>query len=259
MATALITGGSVGLGRAFARRLARDGWDLVLASRDQDGLEQVASDLRSIHGVAVEVIRSDLSERGDSLRLAARLEDPDRPVDLLVNNAGFGIHDPLATCSVERLARAVEVMDLAPAILAAAAARAMRERGRGGIVNITSSAAVLRTGAYAAVKAWATVYSQSLAIELADSGVRVLAVMPGWIETEFHKRAGIQANAFPAALKPLVYVPADQVVDQALEALAKGKTTCVPTKRWAAAVWLARVIPESLNRKVSAALTDSRT
>jgi short-subunit dehydrogenase len=259
MATALITGGTVGIGHAFATRLAGDGWDLVLASRDTDGLNRVAEQLRADHGITVEVIRADLSDRSDTLRLAGRLEDPSRPIDLLVNNAGFGLHDSLVTGSIERLSQAIEVMDLAPAILSAAAARGMTGRGLGGIINITSSAGSLRTGAYSAIKAWATIYTESLAIELKDTGVRALAVLPGWVETEFHQRAGIKANAFPSFLKPAVYVPAEVVVDQALDALAKGKVLCVPTKRWTAAVWLARVIPQSLNRRVSAALTHSRT
>ncbi|MDR1807080.1 MAG: SDR family NAD(P)-dependent oxidoreductase [Propionibacteriaceae bacterium] len=259
MATALITGGTVGLGRAFATRLARDGWDLVLASRDAAGLEAAAAEFRATFGVTVEVIPTDLSVRSDTLALAGRLEDASRPIDLLVNNAGFGLHDSLVTLDPDKLARAIEVMDIAPAILQAAAARAMTGRGKGGIINVTSSAGTLTTGAYSAVKAWLTIMTESLAIELRGTGVRVVAVLPGWVETEFHSRAGIKANAFPPFLKKLVYVTPERVVATALDGLAKDRVVCVPGRRWAFAVWLARVIPKGLNRKVSGALTHSRT
>ncbi|MDR0990598.1 MAG: SDR family NAD(P)-dependent oxidoreductase [Propionibacteriaceae bacterium] len=259
MTTALVTGGTVGLGQVFAERLAQDGWDLVLASRDAAGLEQAADRLRTSYGIAVEVIPTDLADRAQTLALAERLEDPDRPIDLLVNNAGFGIHDSLIDLDVDRMVRAVEVMDIAPAILSAAAARSMKDRGQGGIITVTSSAGTLRNGIYSAVKDWATIHSESLAIELAGTGVRVVAVMPGWVETEFHQRAGIKANAFPSFLKRLVYIPAEQVVDQALKAVAEGRVICVPTRRWAFFVWLGRVMPRALNRRVSAALTHSRT
>ena len=259
MATALITGGTVGIGHAFATRLAGDGWDLVLASRDADGLNRVAADLRDRFGIAVEVIPTDLSQRAQTLALAARVEDPDRPIDLLVNNAGFGLHDSLVTPNLELNDRAIEVMGMAVLILSAAAARAMKSRGRGGIINVTSSAATLMNGSYSAIKAWATVQTESLAVELAGTGVRVLAVQPGWVKTEFHERAGIKANALPAFLDKAVYVTPEAVVDQALDALAKGAVVCVPTRRWAAGVWLGRVIPRSLNRRVSGALTNSRT
>jgi len=258
MATALITGGTVGIGHGFATRLARDGYDLVLASRDEEGLNRVAADFRADYGVAVEVIRADLSVREDVFRLAARLEDADQPVDLLVNNAGFGLHDSVVEPDADRLARAFEVMGFAPAILQAAAARAMVARGHGGIINVTSSAASLRTGVYSAVKSWATIMTESLAIELRGSNVRAIAVLPGWVETEFHQRAGITANKFPAFLKKVVYMPVTTVVDAALDALARNKVLCVPTKRWAFAVTLARIVPPRAPRWASGALTHSR-
>ena len=259
MATALITGGTVGLGHAFATRLAGDGWDLVLASRDAEGLERVATDLRQTFGVAVEVIPTDLTVRAQTLALAARLEDPDRPVDLLINNAGFGLHDSLVTPDLELNDRALEVMGMAVLILSAAAARAMRSRGRGGIVTVTSSAATLMNGSYSAIKAWATVQMESLAIELKGTGVRVLAVQPGWVKTEFHRRAGITAHNLPGVFDRLIYIPPETVVDEAMAALARDRVICVPTRRWAVAVWLGRVIPRALNRAVSGALTHSRT
>jgi short-subunit dehydrogenase len=258
MATALITGGTVGIGHGFATRLAQEGYDLVLASRDEAGLNRVADEFRTAYGIAGEVIRADLADRADVGRLVARLEDADRPVDLLVNNAGFGIHDSVVTPDAEKLGRAFDVMGYAPALLQAAAARAMTARGHGGIINVTSSAGSLRTGVYSAVKSWATIMTESLAIELRGTNVRAIAVLPGWVETEFHARAGITANKFPPLIKKLVYIPVTRVVDEAMAALAKNKVLCVPTKRWAFAVTLARLVPPRANRWVSGALTHSR-
>jgi short-subunit dehydrogenase len=258
MATALITGGTVGMGHAFATRLARDGWDLVLASRDEAGLNNVAAEFRADYGVAVEVIPTDLAVRAEVLALAARLEDPERPVDLLVNNAGMGCHDSLVDLDVDAAVRLVDVMGLAPVILGAAAARAMRARGRGGIVTTASAASVLKTDLYGAVKAMVANWSVALSIELRGTGVRALTLLPGWVETELHRRAGIKANSFPAAVKAVVYVPVRTVVDQALDALAKDQVVCVPTRRWTVATWLARVVPQRANWWASDGLTRLR-
>jgi short-subunit dehydrogenase len=149
-------------------------------------------------------------------------------------------------------------MGIAPLILQAAAARAMRARGQGAIVNVTSSSAVITTGDYSAIKSFATINTESLAVELAGTGVRVMALLPGWVETEFHSRAGVKANNFPSWVSRLVYIPADQLVAGALADLAAGKVLSVPTRRWNFAVWLARVVPRRAIRYVSAKLSKSR-
>ncbi|MDR1078847.1 MAG: SDR family NAD(P)-dependent oxidoreductase [Propionibacteriaceae bacterium] len=254
MPTAVITGGTVGLGRAFASTLAGRGYDLVLASRDRAGLEAAAEQLRHQHGVAVEVVPTDLAVRSEVLALAQRVGDPDRPVDLLINNAGFALHGSLIDTDIEPHARALDVMCLAVLILSRAAAQSMRDRGRGGIVNIASASAVITTGDYSAIKSWVQIYTESLAIELAGHGVKVVAVMPGWLKTEFHRRGQVTAHKLP----PLVWTSVDQVVRETLDSLDQGKVLCVPSKRWKFAVWLARVVPRRAIRWVSAKLTSSR-
>jgi short-subunit dehydrogenase len=249
----------VGIGRAFAWELARRGFDLVLASRDADALAAVAAELHQRYGRQVEVLPTDLADRRDTLALAARLEDQTRPIDLLVNNAGFGLHASLVDLDLELHARAIEVMAVAPLILQAAAARAMRARGHGAIVNVTSSSAVLTAGDYSAIKSFATINTESLAVELAGSGVAVMAVLPGWVQTEFHRRAGLKANNFPSWLGRAVWIPAAKLAAEALYDLGRGKVLSVPTGRWNFAVWLARVVPRRAIRAVSGALTKSRT
>jgi len=254
MATALITGGTVGIGHAFAVALAKRGYDLVLASRDRAGLEQTAADLHTKYGVSVEVIPTDLSDRAQTVALAERVESADRPVDLLINNAGFAVHESLLDADFEPQVRATEVMCLAMLILSGAAARAMTARGHGAILNVASSSAVITTGNYSAIKAWATVYTEALANELRGSGVKVMALLPGWVHTEFHKRGGVKAHSLPG----IVWIKAGQLVEQALADLEAGKVLSVPTKRWAFAVWLGHVAPRRAIRWASRALTKSR-
>ncbi|MCL2736061.1 MAG: SDR family NAD(P)-dependent oxidoreductase [Propionibacteriaceae bacterium] len=254
MSTALITGGTVGIGHAFAQELAKQGWDLVLASRDEAGLLAVARDFRRTYGITVEVIRTDLSVRSEVLALADRLEDQTRPIDLLVNNAGFAVHDSVVTGDIDQHQRAMDVMCMAVLILSGAAARAMKVRGFGAILNVTSSSSVITTGHYSAIKAWATVYTEGLANELRGTGVRAMAVLPGWVKTEFHSRGGVKAHNLPG----IVWIDAGRLAREALDDLAAGKVLSVPTKRWAFAVWVGHVLPRTATRWLSRTLTKSR-
>jgi short-subunit dehydrogenase len=254
MAWAVITGGSSGIGHGFAEELARRGYNLVLASRDQSALDTTARDLHAGLGISVEVIPTDLSSREQTMALAERVADPDRPIELLINNAGFAVRDSLLVEDTSLHERGLDVMCRAVLILSGAAARAMKARGHGAIMNVASSAAVIREGNYSAIKAWVQVYTESLAVELAGSGVRAMALMPGWVKTEFHSRAGVTAHKLPG----IVWVPMKTLVNQGLKDLRAGKVLSVPTKRWAFAVWLARVVPTRAIRWVSSALMNSR-
>ncbi|MDR0848725.1 MAG: SDR family NAD(P)-dependent oxidoreductase [Propionibacteriaceae bacterium] len=254
MPTALITGGTVGIGHAFASALAAKGYDLVLASRDEAGLNATAADFRTIHGIQVEVIPTDLALRDDVLRLADRVESTVKPIDLLINNAGFAVHDSLLDPDFSRQQRAMDVMCMAVLILSGAAGRAMKARGQGAILNVASSSAVISTGNYSAIKAWVTVYTEGLANELHGTGVKVMALMPGWVKTEFHTRGGVKAHNLPG----FVWVNADDLAKQALHDLDEGKVWSVPTKRWAFAVWVGRHLPRRATRWISRTLTKSR-
>ena len=254
MATALITGATAGIGAAFARALAARGDDLVLVARDAERLATTAALLGTEHGVEVETIRADLSVRADVLSVAARLEDARRPVDLLVNNAGFGLHRKLLDPDFSEHENALDVMCLAVLILGGAAARAMRARGRGRIINVASLAAWLTTGNYSPVKAWVKVYSEALSNELHGSGVTVTALCPGWVRTEFHERAGIRTAAIP----DWVWVDADRCAAEALSDADKGRMISVPTRRWKAARFVADLAPRAAVRWASRMLSASR-
>jgi short-subunit dehydrogenase len=254
MSTALVTGGTSGIGAAFARALAARGDDLVLVARDAERLQSTADELAAAHQVNVEVLVADLAEREDVLRVAARLEDQSRPVDLLVNNAGFGLHAGLLAEDWAIHEQALEVMCLAVLILGGAAGRAMKARGSGRIVNISSLASWIAQGHYSPVKAWVRSYSEGLGDELHGSGVTVTAVCPGWVKTEFHARAGIRTSSIPS----WIWVDADKMVGLALADVEAGKSISIPAKRWKVAAFLARHAPRGAVRYVSRMLTKSR-
>ncbi|PIE20820.1 MAG: short-chain dehydrogenase [Arachnia propionica] len=254
MATALITGGTSGIGNEFARQLAEQGHDLVLVARDADRLAAVAESLQEMYGVEVATLVADLAERADVMRVAERLEDAEQPIDIFVSNAGFGIHKPLLTREVEAHAKALDVMALAVLILGGAAGRAMKARGRGTIINVSSTAGALYTGHYSAIKAWCTNYSVSLALELAETGVTVTTLEPGWVHTEFHERAGISASKLP----DVVWIDKTKLVRDCLADAAKGKVESIPARRWKAAMFLANHGPRAALRWASAKLSNSR-
>ncbi len=255
MASALITGGTSGIGHAFAVEFASRGTDLVLVARDADRLEKVAAALRETHGVEVETISADLAVRDDVMRVADRIEDPARPIDWLINNAGFGLHSTVLDRSeIDIQARAFDVMCLAVLILGGAAGRAMRARGSGRIVNVASTSAAIYTGNYSAVKAWARTYSTALQLELRGTGVTVTGLLPGWVRTEFHDRAGINASKLPG----FVWIEADKLVRSCLADAEKGRIESIPDLKWKIAMFIGDHGPRGLARLVSRMLTASR-
>lgn len=254
MATALVTGGTSGIGAEFARQLAARGWDLVLVARDPARLDDTAATLRGT-GVDVEVLRADLADRAEVDRVAERLADPSRPVDLLVNNAGFGVHHDLTDPDVSVHDEAFDVMCRATLVLSASAARGMRDRGRGHVLNVSSVAGLLSMGTYSTVKAWVTSYSQALAVELRGTGVGVTAVLPGWVRTEFHERAGIRSSSIPNSL----WLSSELLVAAALRDMDEGKVISIPTLRYRVLVGLLRHAPLAAVRRVSGAIRSSRS
>ena len=254
MATALITGGTSGIGAAFAQQLAAQNHDLVLVARDQERLDRTAEELRHRYGVEVETISADLADRDQLARVADRVGNPERPIEILINNAGFGVHSKMLDPDTSRQEAAIDVMIRAVLVLSNAAARAMRERGSGGILNVSSTAGYITMGLYSAIKSWVTTYTESLAGELHGSGVRVTALLPGWVRTEFHQRAGINASKIPDAL----WLDAEPTVRQALIDLERGKVLSLPSTRYKVLMGLAQHAPRTAIRAVSRMMSSSR-
>ena len=235
--TAHVTDASVGIGLEFARQLAQRGDDLVLVARDAARLEEVAATLRSSYGVDVEVLPADLVDRDGLARVEARLADPDRPVDLLVNNAGFGLKHRFLDNTADEEQAMLDVLVTAVLRLSHAALGPMAARGRGGIINVSSVAAFLPRGTYAAAKAWVNSFSKWAGAEYRSRGVTVMALCPGFTKTEFHQRMGVKRGSGFMWLEP------EFLVREALKDFDKGRAMSIPGRQYKAIIALTRVIP----------------
>jgi len=242
MATALITGASAGLGEEFAWQLAAADHDLVLVARDKARLEKLASNLQAAAGIDVEVLAADLGDLAELSRVADRIGDPDRPISLLINNAGFAT-GRFVTADIAGHVTGLDVMVRAVLVLSHAAGRAMRERGVGAILNVGSVAAGTTAGVYSAHKAWVQVFTEALACELADSGVTATVLRPGPVWTEFFVRAG-KRRAYPR----FAWLTAENVVATALADVRRGAVISTPSLRYRVASSVLRHVPRSLIR-----------
>ncbi|MCP3766534.1 MULTISPECIES: SDR family NAD(P)-dependent oxidoreductase [Streptomyces] len=242
MTTALITGSTAGIGAAFARRLAADGHDLVLVARDIGRLREQATELHDRHGIEAEVLTADLSEDKGIETVAERLGDRKNPVDLLINNAGFGNKGRYLDVPMADELRMLKVHCEAVLRLTTAAAETMRERGRGGVVNVASTAAFLPRGTYGASKAWVVQFTQGAAQDLAGNGVRLMALCPGFVRTEFHERAGMGTDNIPNWM----WLDADKVAEAALADLARGRTVSIPDARYKTLMGVAKLVPRGV-------------
>jgi short-subunit dehydrogenase len=248
--TALVTGASSGIGAAFARALAADSYDVVLVARREDRLTELAATLTADHGVAVEVIVADLTGDSGRERVAARLSDPARPVDLLVNNAGLSLNTPFVRSSPARETELLNLNVYAVMRLSLAALPGMVARRRGGVLNVSSVAgfaAVMPGSTYSASKAWVTNFSESVGQSVSRFGVRVMALCPGYVRSEFHQRAGINMTKTPDWL----WLDADQLVRDALRDLRRGKLVSVPNWKYKMAVFGLRHLPGPLLHRVA--------
>jgi short-subunit dehydrogenase len=244
MSSALVTGPTAGIGHVFATRLAARGHDLVLVARDRERLEQVAKELRTSYGVQVEVLPADLADRAELALVEARLADRDRPVDLLVNNAGFGLKGRFLDNDVEAEQAMLDVLVIAVMRLSHAALGPMGERGAGGVINVSSVAAFLPRGSYSAAKAWVNSFSEWAANEYRAQGVRVMALCPGFTQTEFHERMGVRRGS------GFLWMDAGFLVDKALADFDKGRVISIPGAQYKTIVGLTRLVPSRLSPRL---------
>jgi uncharacterized protein len=241
MGAALITGATSGIGLAFARTLARRGHDLVLVARDRGRLDVVAAEL-SGHGIRVEVLAADLGDRAQ----LAMVEDyiGTHGIEILVNNAGFGVPQRFSTGDLDAEQQMLDVLVTAVMRLTHAALPGMIARGSGAVLNVSSIAGWITGGTYSASKAWVTVFSESLALELAGTGVHVTAVCPGFTHTEFHQRASMEMEGVPEWM----WLEAQDVVDRALRDVRKGRPVSVAGPQYKALSIAAQYLPRPLVR-----------
>ena len=248
MPIALITGASAGLGAEFARQLARRRADLVLVARSEDALAALATELREEHGVAVEVIVADLAVADDVDRVAARFADAANPIDLLINNAGFGLPLRFADNEIDDEVRHLRVHVEASMRLMHATIRAMRGRG-GRIINVASVAGFISRSTYSACKAWVIGFSRWATAEYAADGVTVTALCPGFTHTTFHERMGMAQG--DEGVPSWMWLDATDVVREGLRDAALGKAVSVPSLRYKVIVALTSLLPASVTARVA--------
>lgn len=253
--TALVTGASSGIGAVYAQRLAARGFDLLLVARDQARLEAAASGLRDAHGVQVEVLKADLTQKDDVLKLEQRLRS-DSSISLLLNNAGVAADGLLANADLDQLERMIQLNITAVTRLASAAAASFAKAGRGTIINIASVVALFPerfNATYSASKAYVLSLTQSLNAELDGTGVKVQAVLPGVTRTEIWERSGIDASQIPAEM----VMEAGEMVDAALAGLDQGELVTIPSLPdagdWNAFVAARLVMAPNLSKSKAAA------
>jgi short-subunit dehydrogenase len=242
--TALITGASSGLGAEFARQLAGRGMDLVLVARDRDALEALAASVRDAHGIEVEVLPADLLDPEQRGRVVARLSGAEHPIDLLVNNAGYGLPLAFEANDIEDEVRHLDLHVEVPMRLAHAALPGMLARGSGRIVNVASVAGLIPRGTYGAVKGWLVSFSRWANVQYRDRGVTATAVCPGFVHTNFHERLGLPPGE--EGIPGWMWLDASDVVRDALRDVARGRSVSIPSTKYKALVALSRLLPDAV-------------
>jgi uncharacterized protein len=243
---ALITGASAGLGAEFARQLADRGVLLTLVARRQDRLEELAASLP----VAVEVLPADLGTSDGVAAVEARLSAVVDPVDLLVNNAGFGAYGAFEDIAAERYRQMLDLNVTALVRLTHAVLGQLVPRGVGGVVNVGSTAAYQPDpfgAVYGASKAFVRSFTEAVHEELRDRGVHVMLLSPGFTETEFQEVADVARSAMPAPLR----MTAEQVVAAAIRDFGRGRPVCIPGPSNKLNVAAVEVTPSVISRKAS--------
>jgi hypothetical protein len=227
LGVALVTGASSGIGAVYADRLARRGYDLLLVARSAERLAAIAERLAGETGRDVETLTADLNDPAALGRVETRLRTDPR-ITLLVNNAGVGATAPLLESDVDEMTRLITLNTVAPMRLSYAAGPAFAARGHGAVINIASIVAIapeVLNGVYGASKAFVLALSHSLQHELAASGVRVQAVLPGATATDFWREAGKPVEQLP----PEIVMTADDLVDAALVGFDRGEVVTIPS------------------------------
>ena len=248
--TALVTGASAGIGKAFAELLAARGYHVVLTARRADRLEALATTLATTHGIQVHVLPADLVDRAAPAALCAAIADRGLAVDLLVNNAGYGVPGRYVSTSWQQQADFLQVLVTAVAELTHRLLPPMIERRWGRVIQVSSLAALVPAAPghtlYAASKAFLLKFTEALAPEVAPHGVNVTALCPGFTYTEFHDVTGTRAQV--STMPRWAWLDAREVVQAGYDAVMEGRSVVVPGRVNQTLAFGAKHLPGSLAR-----------
>jgi uncharacterized protein len=246
MATALVTGATAGIGAAYARQLAEEGFDLILVARDKKRLADVAKSLSKEFGVKTEILVADLTKSAQLVKVEKRLASKVKPVEVLINNAGFGINKSFLDSARESEQALLDVLVTAPMRLTHAVLPVMKERNSGTVVNVSSVASWIAGGTYSAAKSYLTVFTESLHTELRGTKVNISALCPGFTRTEFHQRGRMKMTGLPN----FMWLSAEKVVARSWKAAKSGKAISVPGWQYLVLSSISRFGPRPLVRRI---------
>jgi uncharacterized protein len=247
--TALITGATSGIGAAYARRFAADGYNLILTGRRKEKIDALADELAQSYGSNVEVILIELSDSVQVDKFIERIKD--RDIDLLINNAGFGTlrffyKEPLQIQEDMVAVNILCAMKLTYAILPK-----MLKKGAGIIINVSSAGAFMSTpneATYCGTKAFLRAFSESLHYELIGTGIKIQAVCPGLTKTDMPIRLGIPDDQIMDR-GPFKWTTPEAVVDASLKCLKKNRVVCIPGQLTRFHVFMRSIFPDSVYYK----------
>jgi len=255
---ALVTGASSGIGEHLARRLAERGHDLVLVARDEHRLDALAKELEATCGATAQVLPADLTDPQQLQMIEDRCHDRAGPVDVLVNNAGFGSFGPFHTLDLDGEVREIALNVVALVRLTHAAVVQMVPRGKGAILNVSSLAGFQpgpMNATYGATKAFVTSFTEAIHEEVKGTGVAVTALCPGFTRTGFQAAADVPQGDIPA----FMWQEADQVATFGLDALAKNHAIAIPGAVNKVLGAFSSVTPHAITRRVGAAVIQRAT
>jgi short-subunit dehydrogenase len=246
MAIALISGATAGIGAQYARLLAKEGFDLILVARNKNRLASTAKSLNKEFGVKVEVLPADLTKPVQLEKVRKRLSDSRKPIEVLINNAGFGINKSFLVSDLSDEQGLLDVLVTAPMRLTHAVLPIMKERNSGTIVNVSSVASWIAGGSYSAAKSYLTVLTESLHTELRPTKIKISALCPGFTRTEFHERGRMKMSGLPN----FMWLSAEEVVSKSWRDVNAGKVISIPGWQYLILSSISRFGPRPMVRRI---------
>jgi short-subunit dehydrogenase len=241
---ALVTGATAGIGESFTRLLADNNYNIVLVARDLPRMQERARELETRFKVSTHVIQADLAT-DDGCAIVEKYITSNQ-VDVLINNAGFGLNKAFTMSELVAEQQMMDVLVRTPMRLMHSALPGMKERDKGIVINVSSVAGYIAGGSYSAAKSYLTVISESLNTELAATNVKVSALCPGFTRTEFHQRARMSMKGLPN----FMWINSDDLVAQSWSDALKGKAVSIPGWQYQLLVFVIQTLPRTLIRKV---------
>jgi hypothetical protein len=241
---ALVTGASVGIGESFTRLLAENNYNIVLVARDLPRLQERAAALEAKFNVKTHIIQADLSTNSGCSLVEQYISS--NQIDVLINNAGFGLNKAFTMSTLEAEQQMFDVLVRTPMRLMHVALPGMKERNKGVVINVSSVAGFIAGGTYSAAKSYLTVLSESLHTELADTNIKVSSLCPGFTRTEFHQRGRMSMKGLPK----FMWLDSDTLVAKAWSDALKGEAVSIPGWQYQILVFVIQGLPRSIVRRV---------